>query len=48
MLVIFGESGVRTEKELETLLIEANLKITRVVAAGQAGTVVEAARPAGQ
>jgi hypothetical protein len=44
MLVIFGESGVRTEKELETLLIDANLRITRVAAAGQAGTVVEAAR----
>jgi hypothetical protein len=48
MLVIFGESGVRTEKELETLLVEANLRITRVAAAGLAGTIVEAVRGNGQ
>ena len=46
--MIFGELGVRTEKELEKLLIEANLRVTRVAAAGQAGTVVEAARASGQ
>ena len=48
MLVIFGKSGVRSQEELETLLVEANLRITRVAAAGLAGTVVEAARANGQ
>jgi hypothetical protein len=44
MLVIFGEAGLRTEEELRTLLIDAGLRITRIVSAGRAGAIVEAGR----
>jgi hypothetical protein len=44
MLVVFGEAGVRTEEELRTLLVNAGLRITRIVAAGRAGAIVEATR----
>jgi O-methyltransferase len=42
MLVIYGEAGVRTEEELRTLLTNAGLRITRIVGAGRAGSIVEA------
>jgi hypothetical protein len=42
MLVIVGEAGVRTEEELRTLLVDAGLRITRIIAAGRAGAIVEA------
>jgi len=44
MLVTFGEAGVRTEEELRTLLVNAGLRITRIVASGRAGAIVEAGR----
>ena len=44
MLVVFGEAGVRTEDELRTLLVNAGLRIARIVAAGRAGAIVEATR----
>ena len=34
MLVIFGETGLRTKSELRALLAEAGLLVTRVVGAG--------------
>ena len=40
--LVFGEAGVRTEEELRTLLVKAGLRITRIVAAGRAGAIVEA------
>jgi len=44
MLVIFGEAGVRTEEELQALLADSGFQVTRVVPAGRAGAIVEAAR----
>jgi hypothetical protein len=44
MLVIFGEAGLRTKAELRGLLAEAGLLVTRVVGAGRAGAIIEAAR----
>jgi hypothetical protein len=44
MLVIFGEAGLRTQARLRALLAEAGLSVTRIVGAGRAGTIVEAAR----
>jgi hypothetical protein len=42
MLVDFGEAGVRTEGELRTMLANAGLRITQILAAGRVGTIVEA------
>jgi hypothetical protein len=44
MLVIFGEAGLRTEDETRALLDEAGLRVTRIIAAGRAGTILEAMR----
>jgi hypothetical protein len=44
MMVIFGEAGVRTEEELRALLADGGFQVTRIVPAGHAGTIVEAAR----
>jgi hypothetical protein len=44
MLVIFGEAGVRTAEELRALLADGGFQVTRVVPAGRAGAIVEAAR----
>jgi len=44
MLVIFGETGLRTKSQLRALLAEAGLLVTRVVGAGRAGAIIEAAQ----
>jgi len=44
MLVIMGKAEVRTEEELRALLANAGLRITRIVATGRAGAIVEAVR----
>jgi hypothetical protein len=44
MLVIFGEAGVRTERELQTLVADAGLPITRIVPTRRTGAIVEVGR----